>query len=336
MGSYTLWLIEQKRSLSLRHLLWGVPITIGFNLGLFFSLANIIREVQPAVVEDIPMEIVVLEAELPRPEPVEPPPEPVPVKSTLQPPVTSSYTPAPLPIPPTKPTYTPTPVAVQPPTSVAIDRPVSPPREVKPSVEKRTMPASVTAPVMTTTTETAEEAPSVPFFPPVSPSNPIQEEEAPAAVAKLPSVETTPTPVLPKVEKVETVALPPLQTAPEKPQPPMPEAVLPKEIKPYVPEEEKLQEEGKVSCISCEKPSFPASARERGLQGQVRVSIDVAPSGIVEDVRLLTSSGHPELDEAAIEQVRRWRFTTSTNGRKGMSARINFELTDGDRRVGGR
>lgn len=202
--------------------------------------------------------------------------------------------------------------------------------------ERKPTPLPPAPPVMTSTTEPEEEAPA-PFVPLVSSANQTQEPESqpgslteqPAPVAKAPPVEALPAPVVPKVESTS----PP----PETPKPePVPEAVLPKETKPYVPEEEKPREDGKVTCVSCEKPSFPAGAKERGLQGQVRLSIDVAPSGVVEDVRLLTSSGHPELDQAAMEQVKRWRFTTSTQGKKGLSARINFELIDRDRRAGTR
>lgn len=82
----------------------------------------------------------------------------------------------------------------------------------------------------------------------------------------------------------------------------------------------------KFSCIQCDKPSFPQSARQKGIQGEVRISLDVDASGSVIAVHLLTSSGHSELDQSAIEQAKRWRFTPSENGKKGVSARINFQI----------
>ncbi len=82
----------------------------------------------------------------------------------------------------------------------------------------------------------------------------------------------------------------------------------------------------KFGCIQCDKPSFPQSARQKGIQGEVRISLDVDASGSVIAVHLLTSSGYPELDQSAIEQAKRWRFTPSENGKKGVSARINFQI----------
>jgi len=82
----------------------------------------------------------------------------------------------------------------------------------------------------------------------------------------------------------------------------------------------------RVQCIRCDKPQYPTEARERGLQGQVRVAVDVDANGNVTNVRLINSSGHLELDEAAIRQARQWKFTPSASGRQGIGAKVDFQL----------
>ena len=61
-------------------------------------------------------------------------------------------------------------------------------------------------------------------------------------------------------------------------------------------------------------PSYPESARAKGVQGTVMVQALVGRDGRVLDARV--TSGVPGLDEAAIEAVRQWRFEPArTQGR---------------------
>lgn len=54
------------------------------------------------------------------------------------------------------------------------------------------------------------------------------------------------------------------------------------------------------------RPHYPSSAFQRRIAGVVHLSVLIDPSGVVSDVRVVRSI--PELDAAAIECVRRWRF----------------------------
>jgi protein TonB len=56
------------------------------------------------------------------------------------------------------------------------------------------------------------------------------------------------------------------------------------------------------------KPRYPESARRRGIEGTVLLKMRITAQGRVEDVQVVRSTGYPELDESAIEAVRRWRF----------------------------
>ena len=56
------------------------------------------------------------------------------------------------------------------------------------------------------------------------------------------------------------------------------------------------------------KPRYPESARRRGIEGTVLLQMRITAQGRVEDVQVVRSAGYPELDESAMEAVRRWRF----------------------------
>ena len=55
-------------------------------------------------------------------------------------------------------------------------------------------------------------------------------------------------------------------------------------------------------------PQYPALARRRHWEGTVVLGIDCDAAGVVQLVRVLRSSGHQVLDDAAVAAVRQWRF----------------------------
>ena len=59
-------------------------------------------------------------------------------------------------------------------------------------------------------------------------------------------------------------------------------------------------------------PDYPVWAEEQGITGTTRLYFTVAPGGRVEsDIRVVLTSGSPELDQLAIEALRAWRFVPS-------------------------
>lgn len=50
--------------------------------------------------------------------------------------------------------------------------------------------------------------------------------------------------------------------------------------------------------------NYPEAARRRNIEGSLVLSVDILPDGSVEHVRVLRSSGHEVLDEAAVRIVR--------------------------------
>ena len=76
------------------------------------------------------------------------------------------------------------------------------------------------------------------------------------------------------------------------------------------------------------RPDYPKGARQRGEQGNVVLEILVNEAGRVEGVKVVTSSGFSELDEAAIRAARAARFTPAKRGRTPISstARLTLEF----------
>lgn len=56
------------------------------------------------------------------------------------------------------------------------------------------------------------------------------------------------------------------------------------------------------------KPTYPAYARRRGIEGRVVLHVEVTAEGGVAVVAVVESSGHDTLDAAAATAVRHWRF----------------------------
>jgi TonB family protein len=71
-------------------------------------------------------------------------------------------------------------------------------------------------------------------------------------------------------------------------------------------------------------PSYPRSARERGLEGLVRIEVDVQADGSVGEVRIVASSGVVAFDEAAVTAVRGWRFSPATVDGVAVSSRLTL------------
>ncbi len=79
------------------------------------------------------------------------------------------------------------------------------------------------------------------------------------------------------------------------------------------------------------EPRYPASARNSGTTGAVRVRILVGADGNVESASVVGSSGNSEMDTNAVEAVYKWRFSPAKdkygqNARCYVTRSINFNL----------
>jgi protein TonB len=84
--------------------------------------------------------------------------------------------------------------------------------------------------------------------------------------------------------------------------------------------------------INTPPPRYPREALRRGIGGTVRVRVTVGPTGGVERLDLAQASGNRELDRAALETVRRWRFRPATRDGQPVSAEVVVPLEFDPRR----
>jgi periplasmic protein TonB len=74
-------------------------------------------------------------------------------------------------------------------------------------------------------------------------------------------------------------------------------------------------------------PAYPPASRRADEEGTVLVKLIVAANGRVVDARVERSSGFPRLDQAALQAVRNWQFSSAGgNERASVSVPIKFEL----------
>lgn len=60
--------------------------------------------------------------------------------------------------------------------------------------------------------------------------------------------------------------------------------------------------------ISQPPPTYPRNAMQMSREGRVRVKVEIGADGVPTDSSLVESSGDRDLDRAALQGVRRWRF----------------------------
>jgi protein TonB len=61
-----------------------------------------------------------------------------------------------------------------------------------------------------------------------------------------------------------------------------------------------------ANLISSPKPTYPPLARAARVTGVVLLQATISKQGTIEDLKVIT--GHPLLNDAAIEAVKQWRY----------------------------
>lgn len=78
------------------------------------------------------------------------------------------------------------------------------------------------------------------------------------------------------------------------------------------------------------QPIYPNDLLRKKIGGEVVVACRVDASGSVVDASIRTSSGHRDLDAAALKAVRKWKFKPAVSGGKKVSSTalvpFNFEV----------
>ncbi len=177
-----------------------------------------------------------------------------------------------------------------------------------------------------------QRVPSVPLVVDLLPLDPPPPE--PKAVALPTKMEVVPRPIpqrivapVPIVKTVPTPAITETTPVPE-PVPPPPVRAVESRAAPARTSEEMVNLNTRL--LSAEPPRYPIEARRRRETGTVILLVVVNQQGRVAEISVATSSGVDRLDQAALNAVRRWRWSpTIVDGRpspvKGL-VRIPFEL----------
>jgi protein TonB len=75
------------------------------------------------------------------------------------------------------------------------------------------------------------------------------------------------------------------------------------------------------------KPHYPDSARRAGAQGVTLLKLRVLENGKVAEMKIEKSSGHHDLDSAAVEAVRKWLFEPARSGRDPVAIWVLIPVT---------
>jgi protein TonB len=77
-------------------------------------------------------------------------------------------------------------------------------------------------------------------------------------------------------------------------------------------------------------PNYPSSLLSKGIGGRVQVSCEIDESGRLVSSKIRQSSGHAELDKAALAAVAKWKFKPGIKGGRKVRAScvvpFNFEV----------
>lgn len=155
--------------------------------------------------------------------------------------------------------------------------------------------------------------PPVPVQPPVVLPPKEERQPRPLPVARAVSV---PVPIVPPVAEY-AIQQAPVQVAP--PSPPVP-------VQPVAEPSLELPRYN-AAYLSNPPPSYPLSARRRGIEGTVLVRAEVAAGGECLRAELKKSSGAEVLDQAALEAVKKWRFVPAKRGNQAVVAWVEVPIT---------
>ncbi|WP_397450510.1 energy transducer TonB [Pseudomonas sp. NA-150] len=164
------------------------------------------------------------------------------------------------------------------------------------------------------TIEFSQPAPPVVETPPPPPIPQPIVEPPPPVVDEL-AVKPAPKPIpkpKPVVKPVPKPVAKPIEQPPAPPAPPQPVAA-PAPPAPAAPKPVTPASAG-AGYLHNPAPDYPALAMKRGWEGTVLLRVHVLASGKPGEIDIQKTSGHDQLDEAALAAVKRWSFVPAKQG----------------------
>jgi periplasmic protein TonB len=73
-------------------------------------------------------------------------------------------------------------------------------------------------------------------------------------------------------------------------------------------------------------PRYPDSARRQGISGTTTLLFEVLTNGRVGNVQVESSAGHPDLDRAAADAIKQWRFEPARRGNQPVAVWLRMPV----------
>jgi TonB family protein len=73
-------------------------------------------------------------------------------------------------------------------------------------------------------------------------------------------------------------------------------------------------------------PRYPESPRRQGITGTTLLLFEVLANGRVGEVQIERSAGHSDLDEAAAEAIKKWRFEPARRGNQPVAVWLRMPV----------
>ena len=184
------------------------------------------------------------------------------------------------------------------------------------------------------------DAPAVPPPPPEPepPPKPEPEPPPPEPQPEPPPPPPEPEPVPPPPEpqpSPKPEPLPPEPEPPPSPPEPQPPPILPRddhiarEPAPEAPKQAQIDAQPRP--LKTIRPDYPVAARKRGVEGDVTLELNITEKGRVSAAKVVESSGHDDLDAAAVRAATKAQFVPAKAGKNAVSSiariTISFRLT---------
>jgi protein TonB len=84
--------------------------------------------------------------------------------------------------------------------------------------------------------------------------------------------------------------------------------------------------DGTAGALFMPSPDYPASARRRGIEGVVVISVFVHPDGHCDGAEIVEGSGCTALDDSALSTIKKWRYEAHSGGPELRRVRFVFKL----------
>jgi periplasmic protein TonB len=81
-----------------------------------------------------------------------------------------------------------------------------------------------------------------------------------------------------------------------------------------------------AKALTIVAPKYPVESRRKREQGTVVLAVTLDPNGVVADLALAKSSGFERLDRAALEAVRRWRWSPTVRDGVAVAVRGTVDI----------